>query len=190
MSNERNFYDTAQICENGHLVTMNFNSNPHNRKNFCTICSAKTITECPACKKPIQGCLIHEYESFDFCIGYNDDVLGNDIGRSSHYEAEYCTTEYELPSYCHNCGAPYPWTEALISSFNEIIDLADEFDVPEKTILKEAFPNLLNDQPKAAVAALKISKLLKKGAEATVIGLKSAISEKITSELFKNLMGW
>lgn len=190
MSNGRKFHDTAQICENGHLITMNFDTEPHNRKSFCTICSAKTITECPNCKKTIQGCLVHEYEVFDFCNSYNEDIFGNSQGNQSHYETEYCTTELDLPSYCHGCGAPYPWTESLIGSFNEIIDLAEELDVPEKTILKESFPKLINDQPESSVAAIKISKILKNAAEITVSGLRSAISEKVTSELFKSLMGW
>lgn len=48
-------YDTAQICENGHIITIHFDTEEHERKNFCPQCSAPTIIKCPYCHSKIQG---------------------------------------------------------------------------------------------------------------------------------------
>jgi hypothetical protein len=156
-------YTSAQICLNGHVIADNTESKARLSK-FCSICGAETITDCPSCYTNIRG-----YYTGDNVEDWHTD---------------------KAPAYCYHCGKPYPWTLAIIEAFNEIIDFADELDMPEKTIIKEAFPSLLNDQPESSPAALKICKLLKVATNTTIIGIKAAITDKITSELFKTLMGW
>lgn len=89
-------YDTQQVCLNGHQITDRYHKNPERRKDFCDKCGAETIYTCPNCNVEIKG---HHYAE----------------GVSFHFPAS-------VLEYCHNCGAPYPWTnnkvESEISSFD------------------------------------------------------------------------
>lgn len=78
-----NWYDTAQICVNGHLVNPTSISSPMHNKRYCDTCGKATITACQNCTSPIRG-VFHG---------------GNPVSSSS----------YSPPSFCHNCGSPFPW---------------------------------------------------------------------------------
>ena len=41
-------------------------------------------------------------------------------------------SHYIPPSYCHNCGHAYPWTETKIKMASEIIDELDELTPLER----------------------------------------------------------
>lgn len=88
------YYDTMQVCLNGHQITASYEEYPEFRKNFCDICGEKTITSCPQCKTPIQG----KYVNDIVVIGF----------------------ETPVPDYCHKCGAPYPWTKRKATKTKEI----------------------------------------------------------------------
>jgi hypothetical protein len=95
------YYDVSQICLNGHTITRRAASSPEFTKKFCPKCSEETITTCPNCNQPIQG--------------------------EFHVEGVMAVS-FEVPpppSFCHNCGHPYPWTNRRIESARA---LADEFD--------------------------------------------------------------
>jgi hypothetical protein len=49
------WYDTAQICINGHIINSMSKSHPEHNKKFCDKCGAQTITNCPNCNAPIRG---------------------------------------------------------------------------------------------------------------------------------------
>jgi len=52
---ENGWYDTAQICTNGHVINSMARSEPKHNKKFCDKCGAKTIMNCPNCNSPIRG---------------------------------------------------------------------------------------------------------------------------------------
>lgn len=81
---DRTWYDTRQVCINGHEITSMANSHPEYTKKRCPECGSETITTCPSCKSMIQG-----YHHVPGVIGFFDS---------------------ELPAHCHECGEPYPWT--------------------------------------------------------------------------------
>ena len=78
------YIDTQQVCLNGHQITDSVNKYPHNSKKFCPSCGAETITNCLKCNAPIPG---HKY-----------------------YENVLSIHGTSVPSHCHGCGAPFPWT--------------------------------------------------------------------------------
>jgi len=49
------WYDTAQICMNGHVINSMSKSHPEHNKKFCDKCGAPTINNCPKCNTPIRG---------------------------------------------------------------------------------------------------------------------------------------
>ena len=49
------YYETAQICKNGHVITDAHNQQPDMAKPFCPECGLETMTKCEHCDAPIQG---------------------------------------------------------------------------------------------------------------------------------------
>src|SRR5258707_2994535 len=87
-------YDTALICENGHVITRYAESSPEHREDYCSKCGAKTITTCGHCGEKIRG---HLHPSMP--------------------------SVYEQPvvKFCHNCGRPYPWMENRLQTAKELL---------------------------------------------------------------------
>jgi hypothetical protein len=92
------FTDIQQVCLNGHQITDSFHKHSDSRKDFCPQCGESTITQCQNCKADIPG---HRY---------SDGVL-----------AVYTAT---LPSHCHACGKPYPWTEKRQKQVTPLMETA------------------------------------------------------------------
>lgn len=81
---ESSWYDTMQVCENGHLITDMASKYPQHKKARCPQCGAATITACKNCNAPIPG----------------------------HYHVPDGISVYTAPrpDFCQNCGEPFPWT--------------------------------------------------------------------------------
>ena len=92
------YYAQAAICKNGHVETED--TSFYSGGRFCKKCGEEIINSCPNCGTAIQG----EY--------YEPGVIG--------------ILPYTPPSYCHNCGKPYPWTMARIEAAKMLIEDTDE----------------------------------------------------------------
>lgn len=89
------YTDIQQVCLNGHQITDAVKRTPDETRKHCPDCGAKTITNCPECDSTIPG-----YTFYDPIIG------GGDIAS--------------VPSHCHNCGSPFPWTKRNETIVSEI----------------------------------------------------------------------
>lgn len=134
-------YSTAQICKSGHKITADYEGSPESRQNFCSECSMETITKCQNCKAPIHG--------------YFKTLLAPDIAKISD-------THYPVPSYCHNCGKPYPWAQERLEEAKEFIDSTDELDDEDKEILKKSLPDIAEDNLKTKSASENVRKIASK----------------------------
>lgn len=94
-------FDQAQICENGHAISIG-KDNITDVK-FCSGCGAKVLGTCPKCNAPITA-----------------------VAKSL---TPTYFVEIEVPKYCGNCGAPYPWTERTIEAEEEIKRLEEDFSI-------------------------------------------------------------
>lgn len=81
---ERPWYDTLQVCENGHVITDMAVKYPEHRVKRCSQCGAVTIMACKKCNTPMPG----------------------------HYHCPDGGSAYTAPrpDFCQNCGAVFPWT--------------------------------------------------------------------------------
>lgn len=155
-------YRVAQICLNGHCITYRADTSPELKSNFCPQCGARTITHCPSCNSPIRG----EYDVPSVF------VLGG---------------KYTPPRYCHNCGNPYPWTQA---AFDEIDMLArDDGNVSGAEVerLQRVLPDLITDTPRTRAAAKFFIDILRKSGEM----LKDAMLDfaaKFATEMVKSYL--
>lgn len=158
-------YNTSIICKNGHLISGDSNGNNSDNK-YCRKCGAETITSCPYCNTPIRG-------------RYEMDGI-----------ADFTSYEY-VPSYCHNCGKPYPWTETALKSANALINEDENLNSSEKQQLAETLPDLIVETPtpKTQLSIARFKKLFRKAASYTADGVKEIIVD-IASETIKKSLGF
>ncbi len=154
------YYDTAQICLNGHVINGAIRKYPEDNSAFCRTCGAQTITDCPNC---------------------NASIKGNSYGDSFAFSCEL-----KFPNYCENCGKPFPWTEAAIKAAQ---DLAQELELTpeEKTSLTGAIEDLVKDNPQTTVSATKFKRLVTKGGAWSLDAFKD-ILVSVASESAKKIL--
>lgn len=158
-----NWYDTAQICINGHVINSQSNYRPEHDKQFCNECGKPTITSCQNCNSSIKG----YYHVWPF--------------------ANFNYTDLPLPSFCPDCGSPYPWTEAKLKAANELSDELDNLTSEERNLLKKSLDDIVRDTPQTTVAATRFKKLVAKAGKAAADGFRDILVD-ILSEAAKKVI--
>lgn len=132
------WYDTALICENGHIINQEFDERPEDNNDFCSKCGARAISKCTSCNTSIKGY-------------YHGEIIDALIPEPSR-------PMDDIPAYCHNCGKPYPWTEKRIRAINELLEMSG-LDADEIKDFNVNLADIITDTPRTKVAALKIKKV-------------------------------
>jgi len=156
------YYKTAQICENGHVITASYSSS-NLGENYCHLCGAETIITCPSCNANIRG----KYEV--------EGVL------------DFSTKKFPTPSFCHNCGARFPWTKSAIEVAKELLELESNLSPEELSYLNENMTSILVDTPKTKVVATKFKLALGKVGSTTASAIKDILVD-IASEAAKKII--
>jgi hypothetical protein len=154
-------YRTAQICLNGHVVNDSADEKPHRNEKFCRKCGQPTIMNCPECNERIRGYF------------YTSNFSGPSIKHP--------------PTFCHNCGKAYPWTNAKLEAAKELIAEDEQLGTDEKELLRLTFPDLIIETPRTRLAISRYKKLTSKSLKVTSEGLKSILIE-IASEAIKKML--
>ena len=137
MAESKGEYDVGQSCLNGHEINPYAIQSPEFNANFCKQCGEPTITACPKCKKPIRG----------------------------KYTPSYGIQPWDIPSYCHECGAAYPWTERRAAALAEAIDELDQLPEGDREKLKQSIPDVLKDTLNTQTAASRFVKAIGKAGQ-------------------------
>ncbi len=160
----RSWYDVAQICLNGHIINASTQKYPQHNKKYCDKCGEKTITRCPNCNAVIQG----EYHVEGIA------AFGGELSPP--------------PSFCPNCGNPYPWTEKKIKTAHQMTKELSNLTSEEKELLEKSIDNIIKETPETRLAVTRIKKLLPKvGKEAgnmlrdLVVDIASESAKKMLS---------
>lgn len=156
------FYETAQICKNGHLRNSEVQKHPDRNENFCSLCNAEVISICQNCKAPIRSYYYQQEALYRPACGYYDPfkTVQEHQMEFSGYNTTILTPEFDIPAYCHNCRSPYPWTQTFLDTAEEMVDMFDELTLEQKQQLKETFPDLIVETPASKLAALRASKII------------------------------
>jgi hypothetical protein len=111
-------YKPAAVCKRGHLITQDATDYPATPR--CKECGAKVITTCPSCGDIVRG-------YHDVPYGYLD------------------MRDYSPPTFCHNCGDPYPWAgrQARIDELQNRLD-DQELDPADELVVREQLEALLD----------------------------------------------
>ena len=96
----------------------------------------------------------------------------------------------QLPLYCHECGAAYPWTDKILQAAKEIVDEAPNLSNEEKDQMNQDITDVVNEAPRAPAATSRLRKLITKAGEPTKNALIE-LSTKVASDvLVKLTRGW
>ena len=142
-------YDVQQVCENGHQITDCYNISPEKRTKFCQACGAATLIACPNCDAEIQGAQIKVSQSWN-------EARFDRVRRTLE-------SHVSVPSYCTNCGEPYPWTESKIVTAIQILAEFGNLDEEEKKTIEQDVHNIAKDLPVAEISARRIKRIWDKG---------------------------
>ena len=153
-------YDVALICLNGHVITSIFGTQPERGSKHCDECGAATISTCPSCKTEIRGV----YRTL------RPDVRG-----------------YSKPGYCHECGKPYPWTEASLQAAKDLTDEVDGLTTEQKELLKKSLGDLVRDTPRTSMAVVQFKKFMGKVGSAAAKAFQKILIEIATDAVKKQL---
>ena len=154
------YYETAEVCPNGHHTTASVETWPALRSSFCPECGEATFTKCRKCGGRIRG-----YYRIPEVAGFG---------------------EWSPPNYCHQCGQPYPWTTLRLTTAKAMADAIDELSPQDREVLKQSLSDLGRDSPRTDSAVTRYSKLRKKmGATAAsafdkVVGALATAAVKTT----------
>ncbi len=151
-------YDTAQICENGHVITRLAETDTRSKQDYCSNCGARTITHCVHCQRKIRG---HLHQS-----GAHEKVV---------------------PKFCHGCGTSYPWTERGVRAAKELLTEANKLTVDERESLSSSLDDLIRETPNTPVAVNRFKKFLPKAGREIAEGIRSILVD-IISEAAKKSM--
>jgi len=132
------WYDTAQICLNGHMINASTTFFPIHNSEFCAECGASTITKCPKC---------------------NADILGKFHGTGIQPVSVPTPT---VRKFCSNCGFPYPWTESRLKAAHDLANEISELRGDDRDILTQSIDELIKDTPQTQVAAVRFKKIMPK----------------------------
>ena len=95
---------------------------------------------------------------------------------------------YDVPAFCHECGTPYPWTEAKIEATKALMDEQEELSDKERELLKASLDNLVRETPQTPLAESRFKRIMSKlgsGAREEIRALVSGIvSEAIRKSIF------
>jgi len=153
------YYDIQQVCENGHQITATYKDSPEKHQEYCDKCGAKTLTECPHCNTNIRG--------------YH------------HVPGVLSLFPVAVPSYCNNCGKPYPWTENKILTAIQLFAEFGKLDEEEKKTIEEDINNISRNVPQAELSAMRIKAIWQKYGK-IAYNVIMEFASKTAAEILKN----
>lgn len=154
------YYDVAQVCLNGHVITEMAGDHPEYKRERCDKCGASTICNCQNCNEPIQGY-------------YHSGVLG--------------VFDYDPPRFCQKCGDPMPWIKSKLETAQEIVGLMDTLDEQEQNDLTQSVEELVRETTKIAIAKVKLKRYLKKVDSDISDSLSEVLDEILSEEVRESL---
>lgn len=158
------WYDTAQICMNGHVITTSARDSHSRRADYCSECGEKTILACPACSKAIRG-----YYHIPGVI--------------------YSGKDYRPPAFCHSCGSRYPWTERKISALKQLAHDQKSLNRKERTLLEESLDDIVRNTPNAIASAERFKYLVAKAGKSAADAFRQLLVDIASEVVVKKIWG-
>lgn len=142
-------YGIAEVCLNGHVATSSADRHPELREKFCSKCGEQTISRCQSCETTIRG------------YYHTDGVITFD--------------EYRPPSFCHNCGNSFPWTERGIASAIELVEISTDLQPEEIEQFRTDLAELTKESAKTQIASIRYKRVMKKVGTTVASGVREVM---------------
>src|SRR5262249_11176295 len=94
---------------------------------------------------------------------------------------------YSAPSFCRDCGKPYPWTETVLSTAGEYIDGLDNVTEDEKRLAKADLQEVIRQTPKAVPARKRFREFATKAGKRVTEALRDIFVD-VASETIKKTL--
>lgn len=96
-------------------------------------------------------------------------------------------TPYIVPSYCCDCGKPYPWTQLQLEAISELVEFDDQLSNEDKHYINTNISSITTETPKTKVVATKLNAFLRKAGSATTSAIRDILVD-IASESAKKII--
>ncbi|RAN86891.1 hypothetical protein B5P41_26760 [Bacillus sp. SRB_28] len=159
---ENSWYDTAQICLNGHIINDSVTLYPKRKQDFCDKCGDKTIMFCQNCNANIRG-------------DYHVPGVGS-LGLT-----------YTPPGYCYSCGKPYPWTASALEAAKELAKEVEGLTPAEQELLSQSIDEIVKNGPKTVVATTRFKKLATKFGSGIGNAFREILVDVVSESVKKSL---
>ena len=157
-------YRVAEVCPNGHVSTTSADTAPELRERFCSRCGESTNTKCAECEASIRG-----YYDVEGVISIGED--------------------YTPPSYCHNCGNPFPWTGRKIEGAVELLQAASNLSEDELAQFQADLEELTRDSPRVQAASVRFKSQMSKVGSSVAAGVKEIVVDVLSEAAKKAIWG-
>ncbi len=156
-------FEVALVCANGHLLNDRAEAQATLNVKFCPECGEGTLSHCPECDTALRGRFLPE----------GDPQGGKRLSRP--------------PRFCHECGSPFPWTAERLLAADELAAQLDDLSDEERRLLRAAFRDILTENPRTEVAALRIKRAAEQAGKGAGRILFEVV-ENLASETAKRLI--
>lgn len=147
----------AFICTNGHPIST---SSANCKDKYCSLCGKPVISKCENCNTVIKG----------------------------KYDGQFGTiADYKVPSYCPDCGKPYPWTKVAIEATVYMLEESDLAPDEQKKLI-EVIPDVFTETPKTQLASIRYKKAIAGAGNFVADGLRE-FAITFGCEMFKHHLG-
>ena len=158
-----NYYDIAQICENGHVLNSMAHDHPDRNQNHCDKCGVRAIVACPSCQTAIRG----KYH-IPGVIGFFD---------------------YDAPAFCYQCGTSFPWTVARLRAAEALADELEGLTTEDRESLKKSLHELVRETPNARVAETRFKRIMRKVGKDGYESMRSLLADIVSEVVRKTIFG-
>ena len=165
LSDHSGMFSTAAVCLNGHVATPDVETHGARLSKFCSTCGSEVITACPSCKAPIRG----------FYIPPGVTGVGG-VFKS-------------LPSFCFQCGQPFPWTAEKIEAAKSLADELENLSAEDRAALKIAIDDVAGGGPRAEAGAARLKRMLGKATTTAGKALYKIVVDVASEAAKKMLLG-
>ena len=176
------WYDTAQICANGHVINWMSISKPEYNRGFCDKCGAPTTTNCQYCDAKIMS----YYHAGRFTLEEHDKRMREIMDRIPNAVLDY-NTALTLPIFCSNCGKPYPWTEAKLKAAKDLSDELDNLSPAERETLKKSIDDIVCETPQTTVAVSRFKRLVAKAGKPAADAFRDILVDILSEAIKKSI---
>jgi len=94
---------------------------------------------------------------------------------------------YEIPRYCLQCGAAYPWTSARLNAAKTLVLEMDGLTSAEQASLSQGIDDLVRETAQASTAVVRLKKLAPKMGKEALDMLRSILYDIVSETMRKSL---